>query len=124
MQRGMSEILERHGIAHSFVGHPAMAGLFFSETPPTNYRDWKDSDYTFYDTLAPVLHDLGVLCEPDSREPWFISAAHDEACLQKTLTAFEQAVDRTIETLGRGQVDKLRATGVSHSETARAAGGR
>jgi glutamate-1-semialdehyde 2,1-aminomutase len=113
MQTGMSEILERRGIAHSFVGHPAMAGLFFSETPPTNYRDWKDSDYTFYDTLAPVLHDLGVLCEPDSREPWFISAAHDEACLEETLAAFDQAVDQTIETLG-----------VSHSETARAAGGR
>jgi len=54
-----------------------------------------------------------VLCEPDSREPWFISAAHDEACLEETLAAFEQAVDQTIETLG-----------ASHSETARAAGGR
>ncbi len=124
LQTGMSRILDRRGIAHSFVGHPSMAGLFFSATPPTNYRDWKDSDYTFYDALAPVLHDLGVLCEPDSREPWFISAAHDEACLDETLAAFEQAVDQTIETLGRGQVDKSRPAGVSHSETARAAGGR
>jgi glutamate-1-semialdehyde 2,1-aminomutase len=101
-----------------------MAGLFFSETPPTNYRDWKDSDYTFYDTLAPFLHDLGVLCEPDSREPWFISAAHDEACLEETLAAFEQAVDQTIETLGVSQADKTRPAGVTHGETARAAGGR
>jgi glutamate-1-semialdehyde 2,1-aminomutase len=124
MQTGMSEILERRGIAHSFVGHPSMAGLFFSETPPTNYRDWKDSDYTFYDTLAPFLHDLGVLCEPDSREPWFISAAHDEACLEETLAAFEQAVDQTIETLGVSQADKTRPAGASHGETARAAGGR
>jgi glutamate-1-semialdehyde 2,1-aminomutase len=25
------------------------------------------------------LHDEGVLCEPDSREPWFICAAHDDS---------------------------------------------
>jgi glutamate-1-semialdehyde 2,1-aminomutase len=65
-----------------------------------------------------------VLCEPDSREPWFISAAHDEACLEETLAAFEQAVDQTIEMLGVSQADKTRPAGASHGETARAAGGR
>jgi glutamate-1-semialdehyde 2,1-aminomutase len=42
-----------------------------------------------------VLHDEGVLCEPDSREPWFVSAAHDDSCLADTLRAFEIAIDRT-----------------------------
>ena len=37
-----------------------MGGLFFRETPPANYRDWKRSDYTFYDTLAQHLIDEGV----------------------------------------------------------------
>ncbi len=69
--------------------------------PPSNYRDWKNSDYTFYDTMAPTLHDLGIICEPDSREPWFMSAAHDDACLHETLEIFEMAVDRTIESLGQ-----------------------
>jgi glutamate-1-semialdehyde 2,1-aminomutase len=111
MQSGMSEILGRHDIPHSFVGHPSMGGLFFSETPPSNYRDWKDSDYTFYDTLAPVMHDLGVLCEPDSREPWFVSTAHDEACLAQTLEAFETAVAETAETLGAGNRERVQAAG-------------
>jgi glutamate-1-semialdehyde 2,1-aminomutase len=39
-----------------------------------------------------------VLCEPDSREPWFVSAAHDAACLKDTLEAFEAAVDATLRT--------------------------
>ena len=100
MQRGMSRILKARGIPHSFVGHPAMGGLFFNETPPTNYRDWLDSDYTFYDTMAPELHELGILCEPDSREPWFICEAHArDDSLVRTLTAFEQAVDTTIDKL-------------------------
>ena len=38
--------------------------------------------------MAQVLHDEGVLCEPDSREPWFVSAAHDASCLSDTLKAF------------------------------------
>ena len=100
MQQGMSKILETRGIPHSFVGHPSMGGLFFKHTPPGNYRDWMDSDYRFYDIMAPELHDLGVLCEPDSREPWFICEAHArDDSLSHTLRAFEQAVDTTMETM-------------------------
>ena len=93
MRAGISQILSQRGIRHSFSGHPSMSGLFFSETPPRNYRDWASSDYTFYDTMAPHLHDLGILCEPDSREPWFVCEAHDDKCLAETLERFETAVD-------------------------------
>ena len=96
LREGMGKILQNRHIPHSFVGHPSMSGLFFSDTPPTNYRDWLNTDYTFYDTMAPELHDLGVLCEPDSREPWFICESHaDGDILSHTLNAFEQAVDIT-----------------------------
>ncbi len=106
LQAGMSEVLSARGIAHSFVGHPAMGGLFFNNTAPRNYRDWLDSDYTFYDAMAPELHDLGVLCEPDSREPWFVCEAHaKDDNLAKTLLAFEKAVDITLHKLKH---DKLK----------------
>lgn len=98
MQTGMSKILTAREIPHSFVGHPSMGGLFFKQTPPGNYRDWLKSDYTFYDAMAAELHELGVLCEPDSREPWFICEAHAKGDnLAKTLQAFEQAVDITLQ---------------------------
>jgi glutamate-1-semialdehyde 2,1-aminomutase len=96
LRQGMRAILAARGIAHSFVGHASMSGLYFAHEPPRNYRAWKSSDYTFYDALAQVLHDEGVLCEPDSREPWFVSAAHDAACLADTLQGFEIAVDATL----------------------------
>ena len=100
LRQGMSAILKSRGIAHSFVGHPSMSGLYFAHDPPRNYRDWKGSDYTFYDAAAKVLHDERVLCEPDSREPWFVCAAHDDACLKQTLAAFEVAIEKTLSTLG------------------------
>jgi glutamate-1-semialdehyde 2,1-aminomutase len=96
LREGMSGVLRAWGIAHSFVGHPSMSGLYFAEKPPRNYRDWKSSDYSFYNELAQHLHDAGVLCEPDSREPWFMCAAHDDACLADTLRGFETAVAATV----------------------------
>ncbi len=101
LREGLGSILEKRGIPHCFVGHPSMSGLFFSDVPPTNYRDWVNTDYTFYDTMAPHLHDLGVLCEPDSREPWFICESHNEGCLEPTLEAFERAVDLNLDELDR-----------------------
>src|SRR5580698_8830612 len=107
LRNGMRAVLGARGIAHSFVGHPSMSGLYFAHEPPRNYRAWKSSDYSFYDAMAQVLHDEGVLCEPDSREPWFVSAAHDASCLADTLKAFEIAVDAT-----------LKAGGATHKVTA------
>ena len=100
LRNGMRTVLSARGIAHSFVGHPSMSGLYFAHEPPRNYRAWKGSDYSFYDAMAQVLHDEGVLCEPDSREPWFVSAAHDQSCLDDTLRAFEVAVDATLKSTG------------------------
>jgi glutamate-1-semialdehyde 2,1-aminomutase len=96
LRAGMRAILGARGIPHSFVGHPSMSGLYFAAQPPRNYRDWKGSDYSFYDAMAKVLHEEGVLCEPDSREPWFVCAAHDDSCLADTLAGFEKAVDATL----------------------------
>lgn len=95
----IGKVLSKRGVPHCFVGHPSMSGMFFDSTPPSNYRDWVTTDYTIYDTMAPNLHDLGILVEPDSREPWFMSEAHDEQCLAETVAAFERAVDTTLDQL-------------------------
>ena len=47
--------------------------------------------------MAPELHKLGILVEPDSREPWFICEAHDVKCLGETLDKFETEVDITLQ---------------------------
>ena len=99
LQVGLSEILKRRDIPHSFTGHPSLMGLFFADTAPSNYREWIHSDYAFYDALAPELHELGILIEPDSREPWFLCEAHNVECLAETLDKFERAIDITLPKL-------------------------
>lgn len=97
LQQGLSKILNSRGIVHSFTGAPALMGMFFAEQAPSNYREWVHSDYEFYDTLAPELHEQGILVEPDSREPWFLCESHSKGCLDETLQKFEKAVDITME---------------------------
>ena len=96
LQEGITGILSSRGIAHVFTGHPSMAGLFFTESVPHNYREWAATDYELYNSLALELIELGILCEPDSREPWFVSAAHDDACLAETLEKFEIALSTVL----------------------------
>jgi len=100
IRKGLDAILTERGIPHSFTGHAALLGLFFADEAPSDYRGWVDSDYEFYDALAPVLHDHGILVEPDSREPWFMCEAHNDGCLDETLDKFARAVDITLQRLG------------------------
>lgn len=99
LQLGLGRILDARNIPHCFTGHPAMTGLFFNKQAPKDYRDWIKTDYKFYDSVAPELHELGILVEPDSREPWFVCEAHDMKCLVETLDKFEVAVDITLNKL-------------------------
>jgi len=99
LQLGLKRILTARGIPHCFAGHPSMTGLFFDDHVPSDYRDWVNTDYEFYNALAPELHELGILVEPDSREPWFVCEAHDMKCLEETLDKFERAVDISLKKL-------------------------
>ena len=97
MQEGITQVLSERGIAHVWSGPPSMSGLFFRETLPRDYTDWVNSDYELYDALAARLIALGILVEPDSREPLFVSAAHDDACLDETLDKFGVALGLALE---------------------------
>ena len=98
LRKGLSSILAKAGIEHSFSGHPSLSGLFFSPEVPRSYRDWKLSDHSFYDALAPNVIDNGVIIEPDSREPWFLCEAHaKDDSLPQTLERFERALRVTLD---------------------------
>ena len=66
------------GIEYAFAGPPAMFGIHFTPTVPTNYRDWRVTNSDLYRAFAWKLIEHGVMLEPDSREPWFICEAHQE----------------------------------------------
>lgn len=97
MQAGLGEILRRHSVAHVFTGHPSMFGVVFAERQPTDYRGWADTDHELYDAVAKGMLARGAMPEPDSREPWFICAAHTGDDVLQTCEIFEEALRAALD---------------------------
>ena len=63
------------------------------------------SHYTFYDTMAGYLIDMAVMCEPDSREPWFICEAHAQGdTVDRVVSIFESSLQAALEARAHGEV--------------------
>jgi glutamate-1-semialdehyde 2,1-aminomutase len=107
VQAGMKDVLERRGIAHVFTGHPTMFGVMFTDTVPTEYRDWANSDHQLYDAIAVGMQARGAMPEPDSREPWFFCEAHAEGDIAgRVVGIFADALDAALEARAQGGPDE------------------
>jgi glutamate-1-semialdehyde 2,1-aminomutase len=92
LMEGIGRILTDAGVAHHVLGVPAMFSIALSEEEPTDYRAWSDSDNDLYERITMALVHNGAVPDPDSREPWFLCAAHSEQDVEDTLNYFEDAV--------------------------------
>jgi len=84
-----------YGIPCTFSGPDSMFGIHFSDVVPQNYRDWKETKAELYTTFANHLIELGVMVEPDSREPWFICEAHRNIDMNQLAEKIDVALSRT-----------------------------
>jgi glutamate-1-semialdehyde 2,1-aminomutase len=101
LQAVISEILERTRLPFIISGHPSMFTFWFTQEPPREYRDWLNTDHSLYEKIAAGLIERGVMPEPESREPWFISAAHSYQDIAETATALEDTLRETLKTRTR-----------------------
>ena len=104
IQDGLREVINERGLPFVFTGHPSMFGIMFTETAPTEYRDWARSDHELYDGVAIAMQARGAMPEPDSREPWFMCEAHARGDdVDRVVTIFEESLDAVLETRSQGQ---------------------
>ena len=81
-----------------------MFGIMFTETAPTEYRDWARSDHALYDAVAVGMMARGAMPEPDSREPWFICEAHAEGdTVDRVVSIFESSLRAALDARARGE---------------------
>ncbi len=97
IQAGLSDAITRRGLAHVFTGHPTMFGVMFADEVPTDYRGWAGTDHELYDAVAVGMHRRGAMPEPDSREPWFLAAAHTADDEARIVEIFAEALDAALE---------------------------
>src|SRR5687767_11054887 len=126
VQAGLSEVISERGLPYVFTGDPVMFGIMFTDSAPTEYRDWAGSDHDLYDAVALGMITRGVMPEPDSREPWFFCEAHArEDIVDRVVSAFSESLDAALEeragTDGAGTARRLGMGTGEHVSSAPAA---
>ena len=81
----LAEGLRRPGVAVARVG--SLLTLFFRAAPPRDFAQAKESDQAAFARFFGALRSGGVLLPPSQFEAWFVSAAHDDEAIARTLGA-------------------------------------
>ena len=88
---GLSAIAKEEGIAFSAQSVGGMFGLYFSKNVPTSYAEVMQSDKEAFNRFFHAMLEKGVYLAPSAFEAGFVSAAHGEDEISKTLEAAQQS---------------------------------
>lgn len=65
--------------------------VFFRSEPPRSYAEARQADTAAFARFHRAMRRLGILLPPSQHEAWFLSAAHSEADVARTVGAAHQA---------------------------------
>jgi glutamate-1-semialdehyde 2,1-aminomutase len=88
---GLSTVAKEKGIAFSAQSVGGMFGLYFSAQVPTSYAEVMQCDKEAFNRFFHAMLDEGVYLAPSAFEAGFVSEAHDDAEIGKTLEAARRA---------------------------------
>jgi len=88
---GLEAIAREAGVAFCTTRAPGMFGLYFREGPIETFEDAKASDTARFNRFFHAMLERGVYLAPSAFEAGFMSSAHGEAELAKTLDAAREA---------------------------------
>ncbi|MBM7648922.1 glutamate-1-semialdehyde 2,1-aminomutase [Bacillus ectoiniformans] len=94
LEEGLSQAAEKYGIPHSFNRAGSMIGLFFTNEKVTNYDQAKTSDLELFADYYKEMAEEGVFLPPSQFEGLFLSVAHSDEDIEKTIAAAEKAFSR------------------------------
>lgn len=88
---GLIQNLRNTGIEAVSTGDGPVFTIHLQQHPPRTYRDTLASDQLKWSNFVLALLDEGILVLPDGR--WYISAAHTDEDVEKTLAAAARAAE-------------------------------
>jgi glutamate-1-semialdehyde 2,1-aminomutase len=90
----ISKSAEENGIPLSINQATGMFTLFFTEGPVRDYRTAKTSDTKRFAQFFIEMMEQGIYLPPSQFEAWFLSLAHTQKDLHKTIEACDSAFKR------------------------------
>lgn len=87
---GYRDAAEEHGIALQINRAGSMVGFFFTEEEVINYETAQTSDLERFKKYYRGMLDRGIYLPPSQFEGLFLSAAHTDEHIEKTITAVDE----------------------------------
>lgn len=92
LSSGLRDAAERLGVPLQTTAVGGMMGMAFAERPVRNFEDARSADHSRYARFFHAMLDRGFWLPPSGYEAWFVSAAHTEDEVDRTIEAAEQAM--------------------------------
>jgi glutamate-1-semialdehyde 2,1-aminomutase len=89
---GLTRVFTQHGVPHSTARAGSMFGFFFAAGPVTNLTSAKRSDVALFGKFFHGMLDRGVYLAPSQFEAGFLSTAHTEAHIDRTIAAADETL--------------------------------
>jgi glutamate-1-semialdehyde 2,1-aminomutase len=87
---GLDEVAKKHGVVFCAQAIGGMFGLYFSENPPKSYAEVMSCDRDAFNRFFHAMLREGIYFAPSAFEAGFVSAAHGDAEIGKTIAAAEK----------------------------------
>jgi glutamate-1-semialdehyde 2,1-aminomutase len=87
LAEGLADNARRLGLPHTMNRVGSMVCLFFTDTPVINYETAKTSDLKRFSAYFHNLLEEGVMIPPSQFEGMFVSLAHTEEDIERTIEA-------------------------------------
>ncbi|HDV6005437.1 TPA: glutamate-1-semialdehyde 2,1-aminomutase [Staphylococcus pseudintermedius] len=94
LEEGLTEIFAKHQVPLTVNRAGSMIGFFLNEGPVTNFKEANQSDLELFGQLYRELAEQGIFLPPSQFEGMFLSTAHTKEDIEKTVHAFDVALER------------------------------
>ncbi len=92
LQKGLELALENVDVEGQVQRVGSMISVFFTPMPVRDFDDAQTTDKALFGRLFHALLKRGVYLPPSALEAWFLNLGHDEALIDRTVDAFEDAL--------------------------------
>lgn len=94
LQAGLIKAAEKYDIPHCVNRVGSMFGFFFTNEKVINYETAKTSDLDMFAEYYKWMADQGIFLPPSQFEGLFLSTAHTDEDIEKTIQAAERAFEQ------------------------------
>ncbi len=98
----VSDALSAAGVAHTVQAAGSLFSVFFTDGPVRDYAAAARQEAWRYRAFFHAMLEAGVYLPPSAFEAWFVSAAHDDAALDRVVAALPAAARAAARAQGPG----------------------